>query len=233
MADRTLTSLGGTCAILAGALLPVSAIAFLLMPAPQQTWADPAAYLESFAHAPTYALVEYSANAAAAVLALCAVLAVPRVLRPTHEGWLRWATVIGLLGYSLIALQYLREIALIPPMAERYLMADVPTRTATAPNLYLVLLDPQGWISYGATGGWLLAISLLGLLGHRWPRTLSILGVAGGLAYWLIVAGTAFNVDSLVTIAVAAGVILAPATLIWIGIFLRRWMPDPPAAAAG
>lgn len=225
MTDRALTRLGGTCAILSGALLPVSAIAFLLMPTAQQTWADPGAYLESFAEAPTYAMIEYSANVLGAILALAVVIAIPYVLRPAHEGWLRWATMIALLGYSVIAVQYLREIALIPPMAERYMMADAATRAATAPNLYLVLLDPHGWISYGAIGAWLIAINLLALLRLRWPRVLAILGIGGGIAYWLIVAGTVFDVEALGTMAAAAGVILAPITLIWIGVILRRWSP--------
>jgi len=222
MTDRDLTRLGGICAIIAGALLPVSAIAFLLMPTAQQTWADPAAYLESFAEVPTYAMIEYSANVVVAILGLAVVIAIPYILRPVHEGWLRWATVIAVLGYSVIAVQYLREIALIPPMAERYMMADAATRAAMADNLYLVLLDPHGWISYGAIGTWLLAISILALRGARWPRLLSIVGIGGGIAYWLIVAGTVLHIEALGTIAAAAGVILAPIALIWIGLILRR-----------
>ena len=225
MIDRGLTRLGGTCAILAGALLPVSAIAFLLMPTAQQTWADPAAYLESFAEVQTYAMIEYSANVVGAILGLAVVIAIPYVLRPVHEGWLRWATVIALLGNSVIAVQYLREIALSPSMAERYMMADPATQAATAANLYLVLLDPHGWISHGAIGGWLLAINILALLRGRWPRLLSILGISGGIAYWLIVASSVLHVEALGTVAAAAGVILAPATLVWIGLILRRWSP--------
>jgi hypothetical protein len=225
MMDRALTKLGGTCAILTGALLPVSAIAFLLMPTAQQTWADPAAYLESFSQAPTYAMIEYSANVLGAILALAVVIAIPHILRPVHEGWLRWATTIAMLGYSVIAVQYLREIALIPPMAERYMMADAATRAATASNLYLVLLDPHGWISYGAIGAWFLAINILALLSVRWPRVLAIIGIGGGIAYWLVVAGTVFHVEALGTMAAAAGVILGPITLIWIGVILRRWTP--------
>ena len=225
MTDRDITRLGSICAFLAGALVPVSAVAFLLMPTAQQTWADPAAYLESFAEAPTYAMIEYSANVIGAILGLAVVIAIPYILRPVHEGWLRWASVIAVLGYSVIAVQYLREIALIPPMAERYMMADAGTRAATAGNLYFVLLDPHGWISYGAIGTWLITISILALRGARWPRLLSIIGIGGGIAYWLIVAGTVLHVEALVTIAAAAGVILAPITLIWIGMILRRSNP--------
>jgi hypothetical protein len=195
------------------------------MPTAQQTWADPAAYLVSFAEVPTYAMIEYSANVVVAILGLAVVIAIPYILRPAHEGWLRWATVIAVLGYSVIAVQYLREIALIPPMAERYMMADAATRAATAGNLYLVLLDPHGWISYGAIGTWLLVINILALHGARWPRLLSMVGIGGGIAYWLIVAGTVLHVEALGTIAAAAGVILAPIALIWIGLILRRSNP--------
>jgi hypothetical protein len=222
MTDSGLTKLGGACAILAGVLLPASAIAYLLMPSAQQSWADPAAYLVSFAEVPTFAMIEYSMNAVIAVLGLAVVVAIPGIIRPVHEGWLRWATTLGILGYSVIALQYLRELALIPSMAERFLVADTSTRAVTAANLYLVLLDPQGWITYGAVGAWLLAINILALAGTRWPRQLSYVGIAGGIGYWLVVAGTVLRMDALVTIAVVAGVLLAPIWLIWMGLVLRR-----------
>lgn len=222
MTNNGLTRLGGTCAILAGALLPVSAIAYLLMPAAQQSWADPAAYLISFAQAPTFAMIEYSANALVAILGLAVVVAIPRIIRPVHEGWLRWSTTGAILGYSVIALQYLRELALIPSMAERFLAADLSTRAATAANVYLVLLDPHGWITHGAVGAWLLAINFLALPATRWPRPLSYVGIAGGIGYWLIVVGTVLHMDALVSIAAAAGVLLGPTWLVWMGFVLRR-----------
>jgi hypothetical protein len=167
-------------------------------------------------------MIEYSANALTAILCLAVVVAIPGIIRPVHEGWLGWATTVAILGYSVIALQYLREIALIPSMAERFLTADALTRAATAANLYLVLLDPQGWITYGAVGAWLLAINILALPGARWPRPLSYVGIAGGIGYWLIVAGTVLRLDALISIAAVAEVLLAPIWLIWMGFVLRR-----------
>jgi hypothetical protein len=88
-------------------------------------------------------------------------------------------------------------------MAERYLAADVLTRAPTAANLYLVLLDPHGWMTYGAVGAWFLAINILALPGTRWPRPLSDIGIAGGMGYWLAVAGTVLRTDALGAIAAA------------------------------
>ena len=222
MKNRDLTSLGGVCAVISGILLPISAIAFMLMPEAQQSWADPSAYLLSFAENPTFAMIEYSANVLGAILALVVILAVAHVLRPAHEGWLRWATTIGIVGYSVNAVQYLRELSLIPAMAERFLVADSATRAATAANVYLVPLDIHGWITYGAFGMWALVINILALRETRWPRLLSYIGIAGGIAYWLIVASAVLHMVALNTIAAAAGVILGPIWLIWMGMVLHK-----------
>jgi hypothetical protein len=54
---------------------------------------------------------------------------------------------------------------------------------------------------------------------------LAIVGIAGGIAYWLVVAGTVLHIEALGTIAAVVRMILAPITLIWIGLVLRRWSP--------
>jgi hypothetical protein len=222
MTNRGLTGLGGACAILSGALLPLTAIAYLLMPPAQQSWADPAAYLLSFAQAPTFAMIEYTANVLIAVLSLGVVVSIPHVLRPVHEGWLRWATTVAIVGNSVNAIQYIRELSLIPAMADRFLLADSTTRAATAASLYLVPLDIYGWLTYGAIGAWLLAVNILALPGSRWPRTLSWIGIAGGIDYWLVVAGPVLRLEALSLIASIAGVVLGPIWFVWMGLFLRR-----------
>ena len=222
MTNNGLGKLGGICSVLAGVLIPVSAIAYLLMPAAQKSWIDPAAFLSSFADSHTFALIEYSANILTAILALAVVVAIPHMIRPTHEGWLRWTTTLALVGYSVTAVQYLRELALIPYMAKAFIVADAATKATVAGNLYLVLLDPHGWLTFGAIGTWLMAINVLALPGTRWPRPLAYIGVAGGIAYWLIVTGTILHVDVLATIAITAGILLGPIWFIWMGLILRK-----------
>lgn len=167
-------------------------------------------------------MIEYSANALGAVLAIAVVVAIPHIVRPAHEGWLRWSSVVGIVGYAVIALQYLRELALIPALAERYLTTDLSGRAAVEADLYLVPLDPQGWVTYGAVGTWLLTVNILALSRQRWARPLSYVGLASGTGYWFVVAGTVLRVDVLVSIAAAVGVLLAPVWLIWVGLVLRR-----------
>ena len=78
---------------------------------------------------------------------------------------------------------------------------------ATAANLYLVLLDPHGRMTYGAVGAWFLAINILALPGTRWRRPLSYIGIAGGIGYWLVVAFTVLRMDALVAIAAAQALV--------------------------
>jgi hypothetical protein len=110
-------------------------------------------------------------------------------------------------------------------MAQAFVVADAATRAATAGNLYLVLLDPYGWITFGAIGTWLLAVNVLAMSRARWPRLLAYIGAVGGVAYWLIVGGTVLHVDALVAMAAAAGALLGPIWFIWMGLVLRR--PSP------
>ncbi len=89
-------------------------------------------------------MVEYSANVLTALLGLAVVISIPQSLRPVHEGWLRWATTVAIVVNSVNAVQYMRELSLIPPMADRFVLADSATRAATVASLYLVPLDLYG-----------------------------------------------------------------------------------------
>lgn len=222
MKDNSLSKLGGICAVLTGISIAVAGFAYILEPIEQQTWKDPGAYLSSFAQNPTFAAIEYWANALGAVFALAMVLAISEKVRPVNEGWARWASTLALIGYAVIAVQYFRELALIPGRAAAYVTSDGWTRAAIAANQYLVLLDPYGWITFGAVGSWLLVVNMLALRGKSWAKPLAYVGIVGATAYWLVVAGTSLHVDILVTIAAAAGVIVGPIWSIWAGLILLR-----------
>jgi hypothetical protein len=60
---------------------------------------------------------------------------------------------------------------------------------------------------------WALVVNILALRETRWPPLLSYIGIAGGIAYWLVVAAGALHIDALNTVAAAAGVVLGP---IWL-----------------
>lgn len=222
MKDNSLNKLGGICAILAGISIAVAGFAYILMPTEQQTWKDPGAYLSSFAQNPTFAKVEYWANALGAVFALAMVLAISERIRPVNEGWVRWAAILAILGYAVLAVQYFRELALIPGRAAAYVESDSGIREAIAANQYLILLDPYGWMTFGAIGSWFLVVNVLALRLKSWPKPLAYIGIVGAMAYWLVVVGTSLHIDAFVTIAAAAGVIVGPIWSLWAGLSLLR-----------
>ena len=107
-------------------------------------------------------------------------------------------------------------------MAAAYVKGDAVTKAAIEVSGPFSL-DPQGWLSFGAVGLWLLVVSLLALRAGTWPKLLAYVGIATAVAYWLVVAGFVFNQETLFTIAAAlGGVILAPIWYIWAGLRLRR-----------
>lgn len=219
---NSLSQLGGTCSILVGISYIVAGFSYLMVPAEQKAMSDPGAYLSSFAQNPMMATLEYWGFALGAVFALAVVLAISDKVRSANEGWVRWTSKIALMGFAVAAIQYFRYIGLFPERAAAYVAADTATKGAIAANQSMIAIDPQGWLAFGGVGLWFLVVNLLALRGNLWPKFLAYVGIAGAIAYWFVVAGFALKIESLITIAAAAAVVLGPIWYIWAGLTLRR-----------
>jgi hypothetical protein len=75
---------------------------------------------------------------------------------------------------------------------------------------------------FGGVGLWLLAVNWLALGGKTWSNILSYVGIIGGIAYWLVVAGYVFEVYILITIAAGLAAVLGPIWYILVGLKLRK-----------
>jgi hypothetical protein len=222
MRDTSVSRLGGSAAVLVGISYAVAGAAYLLMPVEQQTWRDPGAYLSSFAQNPTASLLESWALAVGAVFALAVVGAVSERVRSVNEGWVCWTRTLALVGFAVTAVQYFRYLALHPARAAAYVAADAGTKSAIAANQSLMLLDPYGWLTYGGVGAFFFVVNVAALRGRIWPRPLAYVGIAGAIAYGLLLAGGVLQVEVLIAAAAASGVVLAPVWYIWTGLILRR-----------
>ena len=221
MKDNTLHNLGGLCSILLGISYILVGILYLLLPADQKSAPDDLAFYTSVAQSPGLLRVYYLMFALGAILALGAVPAISESVRSLHEGWVRWTTNLAFLGFAVTAIDFFRVWAIQIYRAEVFVKGDASTRAAI--DATSQSLDPQGWLGFGAVGAWVLVVSLLALQGSIWPRTLSYLGIAVAILYWLVVVSFVFNIGILLSIVAGlGGVILAPIWYIRVGLRLRQ-----------
>jgi len=221
MKDNTLNKLGGNCSILLGILYLLVGITYLLLPADQKQTSALDKFLLSFAQNPTTQVIQWWVFALSGLIGIAVVLAVSESVRSANEGWVRWTSTLAVLGFAIVAINNFRNIAFQPGRAAAYVQGDAVTKAAIEVSGPFSL-DPQNWLGFGAVGLWVLVGSLLALRAAIWPRPLTYVGIAVAVAYWLIVVGTVFNQETLITIAAAlGGIILAPIWYIWTGLRLR------------
>jgi len=221
MKDNSLNKLGGLCAILTGISYILIGAIFLLLPADQQPGSDLALFFPSIIRDPTLISLYYLIFALGAVLALGALPAISEAVRPLSEGWARWAANLAYLGFAVTALDFFRFWSIQAYRASVFVGGDASTQAAI--DATGQGLDPQGWLGFGGVGVWVLVVSLLAIRANVWPRTLSYLGIAVAVMYWLVVVSNVFGIDILLSIVAGfGGVILAPIWYIWVGLLLRR-----------
>jgi hypothetical protein len=221
MKDNSLNKLGGLFAILTGISYILIGVIFLILPADQQPGGDAALFFASVVRDPSLLRIYYLVFALGAVLALGALPAISKSVRPLSEGWALWATNLAYLGFAVTAIDFFRFWSVQEYWASIFVEADAATRPAI--DAASIGLDPQGWLGFGAIGVWVLVVSLLAARAGLWPRMLSYIGIAVAVMYWLVVIANLFDIGLLLSIVAGlGGVILAPIWYIWVGLRLRQ-----------
>jgi hypothetical protein len=224
MPDKSVLSLGGTCAILNSILLPLFVISFLF--SPERHFIGTAAYFETIATNPRWIMIRFVVEALYSLLAIAVVIAISDIMRPANEGLVRWMSILAILGYATLVVDTMMLLDHLPRLATRFVDADEYTKAAIlamGSNYVHFSIDPDAWVGFGLPNLWFLMVGWLAIRGGQLPKNLALLGLIVGGLNFLAVAGDSFELQIILNIlAVLGGLVVGPIWFIWVGITLRR-----------
>jgi hypothetical protein len=172
---------------------------------------------------PTAHLAFHWAWVAAGLFGIGAVPAISALVWRVHRGAVLWSASAALLGFAVLARSHLMEVAFDRRVIPLYATADAAYQQAVHVTASLALDVPDGVLTYGAIGVWMLVVSALGLRGRVIPRWICALGLAAGALSLAGMVGYTFKVRALVVAAVGVGgAVVAPAWFASLGLLLRR-----------
>ena len=219
--------LAGTTAIALGIVYLAIGVVFFLLPEGQQA-GGASALLESLAEDGTVIYLGWQwLFVLSGALGIAVVGGVARSFGDDREGGVRWASVVGYLGFGLTIVDGLGSIAFVYQDAHRfYADADEVLRTVIAGDLMASSVAPQGWATFGLIGAWIATVSVLALGDRTMLRGPAVLGVPVAIGYVLVPLGNATGVTAIITLAAVLAIVLAPAFYLWAGVLLRRDTPE-------
>jgi hypothetical protein len=223
--DPTLARTGGLACFGVAAAYFASALAAGLMPATLQrpTEVTPHEFWLALSADPTAHLAFHWAWIAAGLFGIGAVPAISALVWRVHRGATLWAGSAALLGFAVLARSHLMEEAFDRRIIAHYPTADPAYQQAVHVAAGLALDVPDGVLTYGAIGAWVVVVSVLGLRGRTLPRGVAWLGFALGALLFAGMLGYALRIGPLVVAAVGAGgALAAPAWFASLGALLRR-----------
>ncbi|MFQ5947058.1 MAG: DUF4386 family protein [Anaerolineae bacterium] len=226
MRGRSSYSLAGTASVLAGLSFVVVIITLFLNPA--ESLRDPAEYWAFLANDPNAVLlqvIESWALGLGSLLAIAVVLVLLDHLRSQSETWIRWTSILALVGFAVFAINSFTSIAADPARAAAYATGGAAVRAAIEVTP-LVVVDQQGWVAAGTVGLWLLTVSLVGLRSKEFSWGLHVVGILSAAAYWILIALLTLNPE-LIGSPASSLFFLVPLWYLWMGVTLLRLGPIP------
>jgi len=222
MKHASLLRFGGAAAIAVGVLNLLVGLSHFLMPREQLRGAAgiTTAFFESLARGASVFRLHYWLVVALSLLSFAVVAAFLSLLREHRSGPVCWASALGFFGAALAAIDFASIAVEAPRLAKLFVNAEPAARP-----LLLVFgvphLDPC-FFAYGLMGVFALIVNLSALRHRLLPRSLGVIGVAGGMLFILVFLGSLSRTVWLIDFAVAlGGLVIGPLWYIWTGLVLR------------
>lgn len=219
---------GGGAAIALAVLMALAALAYVLLPAEQRLGVPGRQLLPSFAANPIPLQLEMGLLTLTGFVGLAVVRPI-RHLLGRGDPWLRWASMLAIVGYAIGAVGNSLVMGKLPAIASAFVAADEAGKQLIA-VFWRTTLDPFGLWQFGAVGLWLLVVGIVAMRSRAIPSLGAYLALAAGVAHLAIPVVLLLSAQSSLAILalVAAAVIVA--WFAWVGLLLwRRAESTPPA----
>ena len=216
---------GGVCAVTIGLMNVV--IIFYFIFAPESGRDDANAFFMTFARNPLRASLPWIVFAITAVLSYAVLPVVHEAVRGVHADAARFATLFGLVGYTVQGVWAITLTRTAPVLSAAFQAGGEVTRTAIL-AFGLPQIDPDGWFSFGGPGTWMILIGILSMAGRVLPKGQAAMAILAGICAWATVFASLFSFEPLNLFASAGGAIVYPLWFAVLGIRLIRGLPRRP-----
>jgi hypothetical protein len=222
MQDLSMRKIGGICSIILGISYIMVGVFHTLSPIEHRISSGPQVFFPAIASGFSFSTLVTVSFALGAVVALAAIPAIADRFSGFNRGLVTWTRNLALLGYGTLAINEFTLFARWPALARAYVEGEAATRAAISAQP-LLLLDPHGWLSFGAVGTFIFVVSALALKHSATPRLLGITGLLGGALLWFSLVGFILKNELILSIAAGfGGTIVIPVFYIWSGLILHR-----------
>ena len=232
--DPTIAKAGSIAAFGVALSYLASSLCAVLMPPELQGRPDvpPHQFWTVLSQDPLAHLAFHWSWVAAGFFGLGAVPAISLVVWSANRGAVLWSAAAAFSGFAVLARSHLMEVAFDRRIIPHYRHAEPAFQQAVQVVAGLALDVPDGVLTYGAIGVWVVTVSWLALRARLLPGPLCVLGYATGLTYFAGLLGYTFLVHWLLVLSIGlGGFLLAPIWYAWLGFVLRGRAAQQGAAA--
>ncbi|MCA9908685.1 MAG: hypothetical protein KC519_08560 [Anaerolineae bacterium] len=213
------SSLAGVAAVLIG-LLNISLMIYVVVTPSEQRY-DVGEGLRYFAENPLPLTITWLVFITMTFLQYAVIPVVADWVQDVDRDWTRFASVLGIVGYTIMGASFLTLLGRVPEMAQSYVTGDAMTRAALVAT-GLPEIDPHGFLMFGGPALWLIIVNTLALRGKRLHPLHAYAGIALGLGHIGTVVADVLAFEPLNLVAAGAGALFYPIYFIWFGYRLLR-----------
>ena len=222
--DRTLRAAGSIASVgVALSYFAASLFAVLMPPELQgRPGISPHEFWTVLSQHPTAHICFHWAWIIAGLFGIGAVPAISLLVWKVNPGAVLWSGLVALLGFAINARSHLMEVAWDQKVIPLYQDADPAFQQAVHVVAGLALDVPDGVLTYGAVGVWILVVNVFAST-MSFPRLFTFLGYASAVS--LVAGMTGYFLQTHVLLVFSFGVggfVLVPAWFIWAGILIHR-----------